>query len=502
MIVQDIVHVLLVEDNPACVDSIRKMLEESPDRFSLETVNTLEEVFNKQPRDLDIIIMDMQLPNGGLESFLKWNKRYLEIPIITLTLASEEHTAQQTMEQGAESYLIKDDLDGKMLTRSIKNAIIRNQTLKSRISDDVQPVGSRYFNVKLLKEYEQGLSEIIDFLPDAMFVIDRMGRVIAWNRAIEEMTEVEAAEILGKGNYAYALPFYGKRRPVLVDLALKYDEEIEKQYNYVTKENDVFIAEGPVTIKGELRTLWIKAVPLYDKQYNNITVAITSVRDITEQKRAQYEIEKALEEKDILLKEIHHRVKNNLQIVSSLLSLQEGYLKKDSPSVNVLRESKNRISSMAMIHEMLYQSGEMTAVNFSSYIERLITNLFHSYHSKNILKPRIDAEDVHLNIETAIPVGLIINELVSNSLKYAFPGEKTGHVTVKLRTNSPEYELSIGDDGVGFPPELDYKNIKSSLGLKLVNALVEQLDGTIEMDKGSGTRFIIKFRELKYTSRI
>lgn len=497
MSVQDDIHVLLVEDDPEYVALIGEMLEEAPDNFKLETINSLEGVLGKQLPDPDVMIIDLQLSSGGLETFLKWDKRYSDTPIITLTQRSLENVAQHSLEHGAENYLVKEDLDGKILTYSIKHVIIRNQTIK----DETYPVESKYFRVKLLKGYEQGLSEIIDFLPDATFVIDRMGRVIAWNRAIEEMTEVKADEILGKGNYAYTLPFYGKRRPGLVDLALKHVHGIEKEYEYVWRKKNILIAESRVSLKGEDNTVWIKAVPLYDNQYN-VTGAITSLRDITKQKKAHYEIEKALEEKNILLKEIHHRVKNNLQIVSSLLNLQEDQLKEDSESLNVLRESKNRITSMAMIHEMLYQTGDMSAVNISKYINRLITNLFHSYHHEDNVVPAVDAGIIHLNIETAIPIGLIINELISNSLKYAFPGEMTGHITVKLISNSPNYELSIGDDGIGFPKDLDYKNIKSSLGLKLVNALVKQLEGTIALDDTEGTRFIIKFKELKYAERI
>ena len=250
---------------------------------------------------------------------------------------------------------------------------------------------------------------------------------------------------------------------------------------------------------GDTHILGIKAVPLYDNNYN-ITGAIESIRDITASKKAQEKISKALEEKNILLKEIHHRVKNNLQIISSLLSLQEIYVQEDVKAVNVLKESQNRVLSMATVHEMLYQSNDISRINFSYYIKKLTANIFHSYHINSM--PQINVDQIYLNIETSIPLGLIISELVSNSLKYAFPDDKIGNITVKLYSHNEDYELIISDDGIGFPNNIDFRNVKSTLGLQLINSLVSQLDGSIQLDRSNGTKYIIRFKELKYTQRI
>ena len=323
----------------------------------------------------------------------------------------------QTVERGADDYLVHSEFNEKILIRTIKNTINRNSPYFK----------SKYYNVKLMKEYEQGLSEIIEFLPDATFVIDRFSRVIAWNRAIEDMTGVNADEILGKGNYAYSVPFYDTRKPILIDLVLNYDKEVEKDYEFIKREGNALLAEVNVFLMGDTHILGIKAVPLYDNNYN-ITGAIESIRDITASKKAQEKISKALEEKNILLKEIHHRVKNNLQIISSLLSLQEIYVQEDVKAVNVLKESQNRVLSMATVHEMLYQSDDISRINFSYYIKKLTANIFHSYHINSM--PQINVDQIYLNIETSIPLGLIISELVSNSLKYAFPDDKIGNITV------------------------------------------------------------------------
>jgi two-component sensor histidine kinase len=155
---------------------------------------------------------------------------------------------------------------------------------------------------------------------------------------------------------------------------------------------------------------------------------------------------------------------------------------------------------MATIHEMLYQSEDISGINFSNYIERLTTTLFHSYHNTNI--PKINVDQIYLNIDTSIPLGLIISELVSNSLKYAFPDDKTGDISVYLHSHDEEYELVISDDGIGFPENLDFRNVESTLGLKLINSLVNQLDGSIELDSSHGTKYTIRFKELKYLERI
>ncbi|MCE5214704.1 MAG: sensor histidine kinase, partial [Methanobacterium sp.] len=208
-----------------------------------------------------------------------------------------------------------------------------------------------------------------------------------------------------------------------------------------------------------------------------------------------------LMEKEVLLKEIHHRVKNNLQIIASLLDLQEGYVKEDPAAVNVLEESKNRVVSMAMIHEMIYQSKDLGHINFADYIRNLTSNLFHSYGASSNINAITTVRDIYLNIETAIPLGLLITELVSNSLKYAFPEGMKGNLNVELDSKGEEFELIIRDDGVGIPEEIDF-DTESTLGLRLVHSLVNQLDGVIQMDRTNGTQYTITFKELKYKKRI
>jgi PAS domain S-box-containing protein len=225
---------------------------------------------------------------------------------------------------------------------------------------------------------------------------------------------------------------------------------------------------------------------------------IGSVVDISDRKWAEDQIRTSLQEKEVMLKEIHHRVKNNLQVISSLLKLQVGHIDDDRISV-VLKESQNRVRAMALIHEKLYQSDDLAKTDFAAYIRRLSYDLFRSYsvNSRGI-QLNLAVEDVRLSIDTAIPCGLIINELVSNSLKYAFSGLSCGEISIQLHANpgSDEYQLIVQDNGSGFPTDLDFRNTRS-LGLQLVCNLTKQLQGTITLDRSAGTRFTISFAEPK-----
>jgi PAS domain S-box-containing protein len=216
-------------------------------------------------------------------------------------------------------------------------------------------------------------------------------------------------------------------------------------------------------------------------------------RDITELKRNEEQIRASLKEKDALLKEIHHRVKNNLQIISSMLSLQEAKVSEPA-SREILADSRNRIKSMALIHERLYGSHDLSSIDFSEYIRSLLRHLSYSYGANNgRISVRTDVGDMSLNIDIAVPLGLIVNELVTNSFKHAFPGESTGEIFVELhRENEGKYLLVVGDNGVGMPPDFDLDRT-SSLGLQLVHALVQQINGQVTIEHGKGTVFRITF---------
>jgi PAS domain S-box-containing protein len=220
-----------------------------------------------------------------------------------------------------------------------------------------------------------------------------------------------------------------------------------------------------------------------------------TIRDITGLMEIQEQLKDSLSEKEILLKEIHHRVKNNLQVISGLLNLQAHHIN-DPLSREIYKESQNRVITMALIHEELYQSEDLGQVQFGDYIQNLCNNLMISYgaDSKRI-DLKVDAVRADLVVDTVIPCGLIINELVTNSLKHAFPEGGMGVITVTFRMLPDElFEMMVSDDGIGIPEDIDI-NSTSTLGMQLVTVLVQQLGGTLEVRGDKGTTFIMTFRE-------
>ncbi len=212
-------------------------------------------------------------------------------------------------------------------------------------------------------------------------------------------------------------------------------------------------------------------------------------------------VENRLNERDTLIKEIHHRVKNNLQVVASLLSLQSSFIK-DEQIKMLFRYSQYRINSMGIVHEMLYKSDDLNRIDYAAYIKELIDTLILSMKGNNSkVKLVIEVENIFLNIDTSIPLGLLINEIITNSLKYGFTDTHEGTITVKMvKLSTYIYKLSIGDNGSGIPSNINFRNTKS-LGLKLIHKLALQLRGNIEKDNSKkGTNYIVTFQEIEQTS--
>ncbi len=268
-----------------------------------------------------------------------------------------------------------------------------------------------------------------------------------------------------------------------------------------------------ILANGEERIVHEQVEVIFDKE--NIPVRMRgTVQDITERKKA----EEALANIEIARKkEIHHRIKNNLQVISSLLDLQAEQFRnrediKDSEVLEAFRESQDRVISMALIHEELYKGGGFETLNFSPYIEELAENLFQTYRLGNTdISLNMDLEEnIFFDMDTAVPLGMIINELVSNSLKHAFIGRDKGEIRIKLRREenaecinsieesknedckSTSFTLTVSDNGVGIPENLDIEDL-DSLGFQLVTSLVDQLDGELELKRNNGTEFTIRF---------
>jgi two-component system sensor kinase len=377
------------------------------------------------------------------------------------------------------------------------------ENLENMVEERTQELGK--INLKLSQEIEvrkklyksllnneKRLESIINGSPLPTFVIDTDHEVVYWNLSLEKFTGIKKKDVLGTSNHWHV--FYQEQRPCMADLLLEGNwKGIFKWYStkHMRTElvDNVYSATGFFpNIKGG-RWLYMTAFPLLDSE-GEVIGAVETLEDITPEVEYKEEIENSLEEKEILLREIHHRVKNNLQIISSLINLQTNRVN-DEETIHLFRKTRNRIQSMALVHEKLYQSGDFTRINLAEYIQDLVVNVLSSYQdSKERITLEMDCEPVWININTAIPCALIINELVTNSVKHAFPGDKTGKIIIRLHQREDEIIITCTDTGVGLPDDINLLET-STLGLKLVHALTQQLKGKIRILTTEGTSFEI-----------
>ncbi len=225
---------------------------------------------------------------------------------------------------------------------------------------------------------------------------------------------------------------------------------------------------------------------------DSLAVALQQSRLQKERQQHAERLEAALHDKEALLREIHHRVKNNLQIISSLLSLGADHTD-DQHTITQLEASRSRVQSMALVHEQLYQSPDLAQVDLHEYIERLSAHLFHAYGAYGAgITLHIDVDSVPLDIDTAVPCGLIINEIMTNALKYAFPNSHRGDIHIQVQREGQRVNLEISDNGVGLPPDLDIERV-DSMGMQLISTLTAQLQGTLDVDRTNGTAYTIRF---------
>jgi PAS domain S-box-containing protein len=340
-----------------------------------------------------------------------------------------------------------------------------------------------------LRETERFLSGIFSSIKDGISVLDTELNILQVNAAMEKW-------------YAHALPFKGKK---CYEVYRGRKERCEVCPTVKALETGSSAFETvPMIGLGGAQTGWqeLYAFPMADPGTGHIKGVIEYVRDITERKQAEEAQKASLREKEILLKEIHHRVKNNMQVISSLLSLQSRHLD-DPKAIGMFKDSQHRIRSMALVHEKLYQSKDLSRIDFRQYLENLVVYLVHSYQvDSGRVRLKLDVGDAALDINTAVPCGLIVNELVTNALKHAFPGGRTGRVRVTLRPGAEgRFILTVADNGIGFPEAVDFQKT-DTLGMQLVTMLVDQLDGTLTLERKRGTAFRIAFKEPKSKPRI
>ncbi|MCC7231491.1 MAG: PAS domain-containing protein [Bacteroidia bacterium] len=268
---------------------------------------------------------------------------------------------------------------------------------------------------------------------------------------------------------------------------------IENEIREAVTSNHSRIFESNVTTHN-LENVWISSTltPILN-EFGKPKKLVVVDADITRSKEMQRQIEISLKEKEVLLKEIHHRVKNNLQIIISLLNLQSGYIK-DEYTLKAVKDGQNRVRSMALVHEKFYQAEELSEINFGEYIEKLTQFLYQSYGDKtDRVQMILETDTVNFDMDTAMPCGLLVNEIVSNAYKYAFPGDRKGEIRIRLKKLDHTITLDISDNGTGPPPGFNPET-SESLGMQLIQALTSQLDGEMHFSGENGTRFTIIFK--------
>jgi len=380
--------------------------------------------------------------------------------------------------------------DGKIIHASITlSPVFDSHGKLTAISFISRDISERKRVEEKLRESEEKYRNIVETANEGIFIIDDEAIVTYANRKMTDMIGYPLEEVIGRAIW----DFVSEEGEAIIKL------NQERRLQGVNESYELkLICKG-----GSFLWVLVSAKSLFDKD-GMFMGSISMLTDITKRKEA----EEALANIEIVRKkEIHHRIKNNLQVISSLLDLQADKFNnrediKDSEVLEAFRESQDRVISMALIHEELYKGGGLDTLNFSSYIQKLAENLFQTYSLGNTdISLNMDLEEnIFFDMDVAVPLGIIVNELVSNSLKHAFPKEKVGEIRIKLcreekgnKMHKSFFSLTISDNGKGIPEKIELENV-GTLGLKLVSILVDQLDGNLELKRGQGTEFRISFK--------
>jgi PAS domain S-box-containing protein len=361
----------------------------------------------------------------------------------------------------------------------------RELEILSFVSSQVAMAIERKRSEEALQESEEKYRTLVENASQAIVIVQD-GKLKFVNRMASEITGYPEPELL-------SMPFLEFVHPD--DRAMVSERHVRR----LKGEGPVHKYEFRLVNKGgDSKWVEINAVLV---TWEGQPATLNFLGDITERRQAEEMIHASLQEKEVLLREIHHRVKNNMQVISSLFNLQAGRAGNEEIK-GMLKEAQARIRSMSLVHEKLYQSGNLSRINFGGYINSLALHLVQAYGARpGLVRLETEFEDVTLDIASAMPCGLLLNELISNAIKHAFPDNQAGVIRIGLKRRPGDLiEILVADDGIGFPEGLDFRKAES-FGLQIVNLLAHQLEATIELDRTNGTAFTVTFRELRYSTR-
>jgi len=458
--------ILIVEDDTLEARNIKKSLQRLGYEVSAVVPSgekALEKIAETHP---DIVLMDIRLKGkmDGIEAAEQIRARF-DMPVVYLTAHAEEGVLQRAKLTEPFGYILKPFSDRELHT-NIEIALYKHKMEKK------------------LRESEQWSVTTLSSIGDAVITTDTQSRITFMNLIAEKLTGWSQEEASGQELTQVFRIINGRTRQVIENPAAK----ALRENIIVPMGNDVLL----ITKHGVEISIDDSAAPIRDDN-GNISGVVLIFHDIIERKQMEEQIKASLQEKEVLLKEIQHRVKNNLQVMSSLLYLQSLTVD-NKQALDILQESMNRIRSMAIVHEQLYQAENLAEIACARYIQSIASHLFQAYKtSVSTVSLHVNVEDILLTVRKAIPCALIINELVTNALKYAFPAECAGEIRIDLSEKDDRVTLRISDNGVSIPEDQDVQHA-GSLGLKLVrNLTTRQLRGTIDLDRTDGTTFTITF---------
>jgi PAS domain S-box-containing protein len=466
-------------------------------------------VYGSIQKGLEMMLREKIKIGEGISGYIAKEKRHLAIPdnYYDDKRHFPEHR-EKARECGFRSCLgvpmkIKEKVIGVLVVLS-KNPKEYTEEEIMLLSSFADQAAIAIENAQLFKELKQRISEqkkteeALRGSETRLIEAQKIARVGSWDRNFSDNTAIWSDEVYCI--YGISRESYDGTFEAFLKIVHPHDRELVREavnssLSSVKPLDIVFRiirsdgAERIVNSKGEVYCNY------NGKPYR----MVGTIQDITEMKETEEKIKKSLEEKQLLLQEIHHRVKNNMQVISSMLALQTAYIK-DKKTIKILEECQNRIKSMALIHEKLYATEDFSRIDFREYIDTLSQTLFDFYKKgKEKIAFTLNVMDVFLDIDTAVPLGLIINELVTNSLKHAFSGKEEGEISIFLSQISEEdFELKIRDDGNGIPEDFNIEN-QGSLGLQIVTLLAEkQLHGSLSVNRNGGTEFCLVFKKAKH----
>ncbi len=472
----------------------------------------------------DAVLLDLEMPGmNGVETMKELKRINADVPVIVVTGHSDIPTVVEAIRSGAYDFIVKPP-DYRMLMLVLDRAVAQ-LALKRRTAAVETRLRVTEAKFRTLVEQIPALTYSAS-LGDAVclsYVSPQVELLLGYSSAewladpdmrLRQIHPADRNRVIAEmgGNKTGREPFHSEYRMFSRDGRMIW---MRDEASIVTDESGrPLLLQGVMFDITEIKRAEEKTKRLAEELEQRVNERTQQLEIVNEDLRREIEVrmqteealrqanrklETALEEKGVLMGEIHHRVKNNMQIIISLLRLQSGYIE-DREIAELVNESQNRIRAMALIHEKFYQSRDFTHINYGDYITDLTKALMTSYASSRTIALRLDVDDVALGIEIAMHLGLIINELITNSLTHAFPDERSGGIWVALKGTEAEagqtgYELTVGDNGVGMPKDLDFRKTKT-LGLRLVTNLVEhQIGGSIELHGTKGTEFAIRFTE-------